>query len=178
MIASRSLALNAATKRSSSALMSARASAWAGLPNAMIVSATRIAQTVAAALLYSKVCLPKRRVSKKPPALTRRLIPVSITCPAGSAGARLQPLLQRGRVVMGLVARGEQQGDRRTGQPVEQVARGGLRRLAFEFRVIGGPECVPTGGIAVEPAAQRVARRKLLQPNRDLRLFARQPAWP
>src|SRR5215472_11049819 len=47
MIASTSFALNAATKRSSSAFMSPRASARAGVPNAIADIAIRIAQAIA-----------------------------------------------------------------------------------------------------------------------------------
>src|SRR3984893_18191801 len=59
MIASTSFALNAATKRSSRALISAGASARAGAPNTMIERVNRIA--VAPTFSCSTICLPSQR---------------------------------------------------------------------------------------------------------------------
>src|SRR5690348_6809305 len=56
MIASTSFALNAATKRSSRALISAAASAQAGAPNTMIERLNRIA--VAPPFICSTICFP------------------------------------------------------------------------------------------------------------------------
>ena len=53
-----------------------------------------------------------------------------------------------------------------------------LRRLLFEFGVIGGLEVYPTRRVAVEAAAKRIARRDFLQPQVDLRPLPRQTAGP
>src|SRR6516164_1131923 len=95
-----------------------------------------------------------------------------------SACSIFQPLLQRNSVVAGLIAGGEQQGDGPTGQSLDQVMKGRLRRSPFEFGVISGLEVAPSGGIPVQAAAQGVARCDLLQPEIDFRALSRQTARP
>ena len=77
----------------------------------------------------------------------------------GSPGPLVEPLLQSHRVVAGFVTGGEEQGDGLMGQPIEKGAGRRLGRRPFKFGVIGGLEVFSTLRIAVEAAAQRVARR-------------------
>src|SRR5205814_263519 len=52
------------------------------------------------------------------------------------------------------------------------------RRRLFEFGVIGGLEVFPARRIAMETAAQGVARRDFSQPQIDLRPLPREAARP
>src|SRR6516165_5216630 len=91
---------------------------------------------------------------------------------------QVEPLPQSDRVVAGFVARGEEEGDGLTAQPIEQTLDCRLRRRLAEFGIIGGLEFFPTRRIAVKAAAQGVAGGNLLQPKVDPRLFPRQAAGP
>lgn len=88
-------------------------------------------------------------------------------CPAhGSAGSQLEPLLQSDRVVVDLVAGGEEQGDRLPAQPIEQSLdslSGPCRRRRSSRRA--GECCRPTSkdaGLApaVLPGRQAVRAAK------------------
>ena len=57
---------------------------------------------------------------------------------------------------MRVSSRGEEQGDGRSPQPIEQVADARLRRRLFEFGVVGGFEIFPGRGVAMIAAAQPV----------------------
>src|SRR5271166_586465 len=106
---------------------------------------------------------------------------ISVTVPdvaGASASPLVEPLLQSGGVVAGLVAGGEEQGDRPAGQSIEQVVDSRLRRLPFEFGVIGGLEVFPSRRIAVVAATQDIAWCDFLQPEIDLRPLPRQAAGP
>ena len=64
------------------------------------------------------------------------------------------------------------------GEPIEQVANRRLRCRLAELGIIGGFEFFPPRRVAVEEAAQSIARGNFLQPQVDPRPFPRQPARP
>jgi len=64
------------------------------------------------------------------------------------------------------------------GEPIEQVANRRLRCRLAELGIIGGFEFFPARRVAVEEAAQSIARGNFLQPQVDPRPFPRQPARP
>ena len=96
----------------------------------------------------------------------------------GSLGPLVQPLLQGNGVVASFVAGGEKQGDGLPAQAIEQVSDRRLLQRLFEFGIIGGLEFIPSRRIAVEAAAQGIARGDFLQPKVDLRPLAQQPPRP
>src|ERR1043166_7608077 len=81
-----------------------------------------------------------------------------------------QQLLERNRVVVSLVARGVKQRDRPLAQMLAQFFGGAVRGLARKLMGIVEDEGVPGARVRVHAAAQRVARRNVLEPDVDARL--------
>ncbi len=90
----------------------------------------------------------------------------------------LQPFLQRHRIVMGLVARRVEERDRLAAKMFAQTGDRRACRISPKLTVVGCDELPPFARVAMKTAAQRLARRDVLEPQIDARLFFRDTARP
>ena len=89
-----------------------------------------------------------------------------------------QPSLQRHRIVVGLIARRVKQHDRLAAKMFAQTGDRRACRLSPKLAVVGCDKLRPFARVAMKAAAQRLARRDVLEPQIDARLFFGDTARP